>query len=215
MESIACNACALGRACRGGHCAFLRASFPAGHVFFRQGDPPQAAHFLKRGLVLLSRLDAEGTLARQTLRPAGSLLDVEISRGQPHRATATAAGDVEVCSLALSSFSAWLGPRISPSQALLDLALKEVRATDAEATRAKGPATSRVALFLLEHGGDAANRPLELQHQLIANLLGIRPETFSRSLAALRKAGAISGRRQVRIGNRRKLAEMAADRDEE
>jgi CRP-like cAMP-binding protein len=164
---------------------------------------------------LLSKLDANGTLARQTLRPAGSLLDVEVSRGQPHRATAAAAVDVEVCSLALSSFSDWLGPRISPSQALLDLALQEVRATDAEATRARGPATSRVAIFLLEHGGDAANRPIELQHQLISNLLGMRPETFSRSLAVLRKAGAISGQRHVRIADRLRLAELAAERDAE
>jgi CRP-like cAMP-binding protein len=213
MEAIPCNLCPLGTACHGPHCAFARASFPAGHIFFHQGDRPQAAHFLKRGLVLLSKLDADGEVVRQTLRPSGSLLDVQVSRGLPHRATAIAAVEVEVCSLALTSFNAWLGPQRSPSRALLELTLQEVRSADVEATRARGSATSRVAGFLLEHGGDRASRPLELQHQLIAGLLGIRPETLSRSLGVLRAAGAIAGHRRVRIANRQRLGELAAEPD--
>jgi CRP-like cAMP-binding protein len=209
MDAITCDVCVLGTACQGGHCAFIRSSFPAGYVLFHQGDRPQAAHFLSRGLVLLNKLDADGELVRQTLRPSGSLLDVQVSRGLPHGATAIAAVDIDVCILALSAFTAWLGPRRSPSRALLELALQEVRSTDAEAIRARASATSRVAGFLLDHVGEGTHAPLDLQHQLIASLLGIRPETLSRSLVVLRDAGAIAGHRRVRVVDRRRLGELA------
>jgi CRP-like cAMP-binding protein len=211
LPRIDCNACGLGQACQGQHCTFVRSSYPAGHVFFHQGDAPQAAHFVSRGLVLLTECDSEGELVRQTLRPAGSLLDAQVAGGLAHRATATASTSVEVCVLALSAFQVWMGPRRSPSRALLDLALAEAHATEREGARTRSSALAKVAGFLLDHSAEGDSHALELQHRMIAGLLGIRAETFSRALLRLRKAGAVVGSRSVRIRDRAVLADFAAD----
>ena len=207
---IECQFCALGQACQD-HCSFANGSYPAGHVFFHQGDPQQAAHFVKRGLVLLTECDADGELVNQTLRPAGSLLDAQVASGRAHRATAIASTSVEVCSLALSAFKGWLGPRQSPARALLELALAEAFASEREAARSRRSAVAKVASFLLEHLVEGEQRPLALQHRLIAGLLGIRAETLSRALAELRDAGAVVGSRRVQIRDRAVLATLAAD----
>ncbi len=210
LPRIECNVCALGQACQD-HCTFLPGVFPPGHVFFHQGDQQQAAHFVKRGLVLLTECDSEGELVRQALRPAGSLLDAQVASGRAHRATATASTSVEVCTLALSAFRVWLGPRNSPSRALLELALAEAYATEREAARTRRSAVAKVASFLLEHSVEGDDRALDLQHRLIAGLLGIRAETLSRALAQLRQAGAVVGSRSVRVRDRGVLATLAAD----
>jgi CRP-like cAMP-binding protein len=208
-DRVECSKCALGLACQG-HCAFMRGSYPADHIFFHQGDTPQAAHFVSRGLVLLTECDSEGELVRQTLKPAGSLLDTQVASGRAHRATATASTPVDICTLALSSFRVWMGPRRSPSRALLELVLAEARAVEKEAAGTRRSAVAKVASFLVEHSGEAGDHALELQHQLIAGLLGMRAETFSRALLELRKAGAIVGSRSVRICDRSALIDLAA-----
>jgi len=213
-RSIDCRGCALGAACAG-HCVFVRATHSAGHVIFRQGDRPQAAHFLSRGLVLLTESDDEGEVVRQSLRPAGSLLDLQVVKALPHRATAAAVTQVQLCTVSLARLQAWLGPRRSPTAALLELALTEARTAEHAAARTRQFALGKVAGFLLDHAGEIDGRPLELQHQLVASLLGMRPETFSRTLVQLRAAGAIAGTRRVRVRDRRKLVALANEAAEE
>ncbi|MHB8417593.1 MAG: Crp/Fnr family transcriptional regulator [Myxococcales bacterium] len=208
MPIVNCNSCAIGLSCADS-CAFVRTSRPAGWILFHQGDRPQAAHFMRRGLVLMTEYDAKGDLVHQRLQPPGSLLDMEAAvSGRPHHATAAAETDIEVCTLALSSFHAWLGPKKAPARALLELALEEARTAEWQISEARQSAVSRVAHFLLSHGGEPG-RPLELQHQLVAGLLGLRPETFSRVLSRLRKSGAIEGGRRVSVCDRVALAEIA------
>jgi CRP-like cAMP-binding protein len=72
--------------------------------------------------------------------------------------------------------------------------------------KTRASAVAKVAGFLLEHSAQGENRALELQHQMIAGLLGIRAETFSRALVRLRDAGAVVGSRSVRIRDRSVLA---------
>jgi CRP-like cAMP-binding protein len=212
-RAIECRTCALGAVCPG-HCIFVRSSHASGQVIFRQGERPQAAHFLSRGLVLLTESNEEGEVVRQSLRPAGSLLDVQVVKALPYRATATAVTPVQICTLGLTRLDAWLGPRGSPTRALLDLALIEARSAERDAVRTRQSAVGKVASFLLDHirdAGEPHSEPLELQHQLVASLLGMRPETFSRALVRLRKSGAIVGTRSVRVRDRRKLVALARE----
>lgn len=210
LENLECRACHLGTTCQG-QCIFVRLSHPPGHVIFRQGDRPEAAHFVSRGLVLLTESDAEGNTVRQSLRPAGSLLDLQVVDGVPHRATACAVSRVQICTLALPRFEAWLGPRRSPARALLTLALAEARVAEGDAARTRQSAVGKVASFLLQHTAAHDLHPLELQHQLVAGLLGMRPETFSRTLARLREAGAVAGTRKVQVRDRERLAELVRE----
>lgn len=211
-RTVDCSSCALGSACVH-RCVFQRDSFPGGHVFFRQGEMPQAIHFLSKGLVLLSRGDSDGREVSQRLKPAGSLLDAQVISGRSHQATATAVAAVEVCTLSLPRFAVWLGPTRAPARTLLELTLTEARAVELNAAAARRPATARVAAFLMDHTTEAGEPGLEIQHQLVAHLLNLRPETFSRSLARLRQVGAIAGRRILKVIDRQKLASAAAASD--
>ncbi|HUB08602.1 MAG TPA: Crp/Fnr family transcriptional regulator [Myxococcales bacterium] len=206
-RSVACGSCSLGAACLGHACVFTRAIRPQGETLFRQGDTPDAVHFLRRGRVLLTEIDGEGRVVDQLLRPAGSLLESLALSRRPHRRTAIAVDEVEVCTLALASLEGWLGPARSPARALLELCLRETAQAGADRGRTRGPAAARVAAFLLEHGDDSA--PLQLQLQLVAGLLSMRPETLSRVLARFREAGAIAGRGSLRILDRSRLEEAA------
>ncbi len=162
-----------------------------------------------RGLVLETEYDHEGNVIHQRLCPAGSLLDLQVVRGAPHSTTATALTKAEVCSLPLESFNHWLGPRPSPARAVLQLALTEVQAQESALARTHGSAISKVAAFLLEHLRVGDEQPLELQHQLMAGLLHLRPETFSRALTRLRKSGTISGRNRIYVRDREALSAVA------
>ncbi len=198
--AIPCDACTLGLACAGHACVFARATHPGGHTLFRQGDVPQAVHFVRRGLVLLTAVDDDGRVVEQFLRPSGSLVDVQVLMRRPHRHTATALDEMDLCTLALASADAWLGPARSPARALLELALREAVQAGAATGMTRGPASQRVAAFLLEHAGGAV--PLRLQLQLVAGLLAMRPETLSRVLTRFREAGAITGRGALRVLDR-------------
>jgi CRP-like cAMP-binding protein len=207
---IACEGCALGQACAGS-CAFVHATYPAGQTLFQQGDAPHAAHFVKRGLVLLTETDAEGQVVRQTLRPAGSLLDAQVLSGLAHRAAATALTSVEICALALPALRVWMGPRRSPASAFLELALGEGRAAEREAAGTRRSATAKVAGFLLACSAEGGDRALELPHRLIAGLLGMRAETLSRALARLRAAGGVVPGAGLWIRDRTVLEELAGE----
>ena len=212
-QAIQCSQCTLGVACPDHRCVFTRVTHPPGHVLFHQGAIPEAAHFLRRGLVLLTEVDSEGRVSRQALRPAGSLLEPQVVRGTAHRFTAAAVSEVDVCSLPVASRSAWLGPAASPARALLELCLQEAARASSEEARTRTSATARVAAFLLTHAGDG-EAPLELQHQLVAGLLSLRPETLSRVLTRLRDARVISTGRQLRVLDRAKLSALADEADE-
>ena len=212
-KMMECSECILGTACER-RCVFLRSMYEPGHVFFHQGDVPEAIHFVSKGLVLLTRYDSDGRELSKHLRPTGALLDAQAAVGRPHNSTAVSVTSVNLCVLPLARFQAWLGPRTSPLRAVLELALAEARSLENSATMARRPATERVAGFLLEHGGADDAPPLDLQHQLIAQLLDLRPETFSRALARLRQEGAIEGHRTVRVIDRGRLASLAAEAEE-
>ncbi len=208
-ESIDCAHCALGKATPG-RCPFVRTPFPVGHVFFQQGDPIDAVHFLVQGEVRAFTTDADGNVVRQGLRTTQMLLDPFATRRTTHRTTAVAITPVEACVLPVADFDVWRGPRDGPTGALLDLALADILVYEREAYRFRRPAVARVASFLLDHL--EGREPLPVQQQLIASLLDMRPETLSRALAKLREAGAITGDRgEVMLASARALADAVED----
>ncbi len=199
---IDCKSCVIGAACVGS-CTFLRRSYRSGQALFHQGDAPQAANFLSAGQILLTETGEDGELIQQTLRSPGAMVDLQVLRGRRHRATAVASRAAEVCTLALSSLSGWLGAARSPARAMLELALAESGAAEVNAARSGAGAVARVAGFLLEQPAGV----LSVSHQTAAGLLGLRPETFSRALARLREAGALADGLVVR--DRAALARLA------
>jgi CRP-like cAMP-binding protein len=68
-----------------------------------------------------------------------------------------------------------------------------------------------VARFALAHARFLADRPNAVRKQVVARLLGMRPETLSRCLTRLEKDGVLDASRGVRVLDARRLAAIAME----
>ncbi len=107
--------------------------------------------------------------------------------------------------------SAWVGPDRSPARAVLDLLLSEGRMQRDEVNYRQGDCLSRVARFALAHARFLADRPNAVRKQMVARLLGMRPETLSRCLTRLERDGVVDASRGVRVLDARRLATIAME----
>src|SRR5919205_2667647 len=107
--------------------------------------------------------------------------------------------------------SQWVGPEKSPARVVLDLLLSEGRLQRDEVNYRQGDCLSRVARFALAHAQFLAERPNAVRKQVVARLLGMRPETLSRCLTRLEKDGVIDATRGVRVLDPRRLAAIAME----
>ena len=78
---------------------------------------------------------------------------------------------------------------------MLDLLLTESRQQRDEVNWRQGDCLSRVARFALAHARFLADRPNAVRKQVVARLLGMRPETLSRCLTKLEKDGVVDASR--------------------
>ena len=63
----------------------------------------------------------------------------------------------------------------------------------------QGDCMSRVARFALAHAKFLADRPNAVRKQVVARLLGMRPETLSRCLTRLEQDGVLDASRGVKV----------------
>jgi len=188
-----CASCALGRVSQPGPCPFHDQARPAGSVLLAQGERAKAAWYLREGTALLSSVNEGGDETLCALRGPGSVLGLEALHDRPLEYEAWALSDVVVCRLDAAAFRAWVGDRNSPLGAMLDLSLQEGWQRQHERIALSGRAVVRLARFLLERRRmEAGDRPLAVEQQVVARMLGMRAETLSRALAQLRDAGAIA-----------------------
>ncbi len=120
--------------------------------------------------------------------------------------------ELVACSLDLETFRGWLSLDMagSPAGAVLSLALRApaLRAVDRQIL--EGPAIRRVARFLwLNLQATSSGDPLDLQQHVVARVLGMRPETLSRALAALRKGQALARGRRLQLADPAALRRLA------
>jgi CRP-like cAMP-binding protein len=181
---------------------------------FRAGDTPVCVWYVRRGLVLLSSMNRDGSEAQVGLRGPGALIGLEALDGAPATYQAWALSDVGLCRLDSVTFRAWVGDPEAPAAVVARLALDELARCRQERNAISGKATARVARFLVERArAEGSEQPLPVQQQLLARMLRMSPETLSRTLARLRAVGALAPGRGVAIADLRAL-ERAADSDE-
>lgn len=194
-----CDVCALGRASRPGVCPFNETVKPQGTVLVRQGQRPEAAWYIRSGQVLIGVSNDNGA-GSCAVRGPGALLGVEALLGEPSACEAHALSEVVLCTLDAEAFRDWIGPLSSPPGVVLTLALREASRQTDERIALEGSATQRVARFLHgRHIAGAGDSALEIQKQLLARVLGMRPETLSRALAELRERGVLGRGRRVTV----------------
>ncbi|MEQ7873574.1 Crp/Fnr family transcriptional regulator [Sphingomonas sp. ASV193] len=182
----------------------------AGETLFHAGEASGTTATLKRGMLKLRTIGADGTERIVGLvHPAGFVGELF---GPMSRYDVVAIADCELCTFGRGEYRRAIDRFPALAQALLE------RTSDAiERTRAlvdlqsRRSARARVAAFLLEMGRAASRsscHPAErfdlvLGRGEMAGLLGLTIETVSRQLTALERAGTIAreGRRGIRLAD--------------
>ncbi len=205
-----CNACSLGVASQG-RCRFTPTTRDSGATLCAQGERPRTVYFVKEGFVSLSSVSPRGSEVLLTLRGPTSLLCTESIHAEPSAYEVRALSRVKLCGIAGDALSQWVGPERSPARAILDLLLAESKMQRDEVNYRQGDCLSRVARFALAHARFLADRPNAVRKQVVARLLGMRPETLSRCLTRLERDGVVDASRGVRVLDPRRLATIALE----
>ena len=207
-----CAQCVIGRASLPARCPYHPTQRSAGDVLVRQGEVPAAVVLVKHGSVLVTSVGPAGDETYCAIRGPGSLLGLELLQGKAADYQAWALGATTVCSLSAAAFGQWLGNLDTPMGTVLAISLTEAEQRRGERVALAGRCVTRLARFLLERrrveGHDA---PLAVQHQMLARMLGMRPETLSRAIADLREQGAIGQGHALVVADAALLATAAGD----
>jgi CRP-like cAMP-binding protein len=205
-----CSACGLGIASQG-RCRLTPTSRESGSTICAQGERPRTVYFIKEGFVALSAVSTRGAELVLTLRGPSSLLCTEALQSEPSPYEVRALSRVKICGISGDALSQWMGPERSAARVILDLVLSESRQQRDEVNWRNGDCLSRVARFALAHARFLAERPNAVRKQVVARLLGMRPETLSRCLTRLEADGVVDASRGVRVLDARRLAAIAME----
>lgn len=187
----------------------------AGAWLYVEGEAVDRIWFVKLGTVVLSRVadDRSGRAVAWALRRPGMLLGVEGLVRPTYVDSARAATQVTLCSAPRDEMKAWLDTRRNAARALLDLVLLAQIGDSPRRGSSEGNARKRVAQWLLEEGPEEA---LGVTRTVIAELLGMLPETLSRALASLAAMGAIeTSRRSIQVTDVQRIQEVAGTSSED
>lgn len=209
-----CASCGLGRASGPLACPFHDVAFAAGSLLLTQGEIPTTIWHVRDGSVLVSSLSVDGEETACSLRGAGAMLGLEALTGAATSYEAWALSDVVVCRMDLASFRSWLGPLDRPAGVIALKAIEESERQRDDRVILAGRADVRVARFLLERlRFSDLDSPLPFEQQVLARMLGMKPETLSRALQRLRDKGALAPGRTVRVASRAHLEAVASSDD--
>ncbi|HEU5060102.1 MAG TPA: Crp/Fnr family transcriptional regulator [Kofleriaceae bacterium] len=199
MKLVECSACEVGLASgvgRGQFCPFIDRKVPAGTTVFAAGAPADHVWFVRGGTVVLSREPAAGESGpprAHAIRFAGSFVGLEVLVSPVYADTATAATDVYLCGATRDGIDVWLGARGTPARTALEMTLRASGLDRPRESTRDGSAVTRLARWLLDEGPRGVT--MGVPRHVIADLLGMRPETLSRALGELARRGAIEATR--------------------
>lgn len=208
VQDPACVTCPIGAAAgvsAGATCPMAARKRPAGSRLHAEGEAVESVFYVKHGIVTLSR-DRDGAAVPHGLRRAKSLLGLEGLVEDTYRDSAHALTDVTVCSAPVERMRAFADkPR--GARVLLEATLGAGKSDTPLRATTDGNAKGRAARWLL----DAGEPVIKLSRATLAGLVGMQPETLSRALSVLVRAGAIAvGRGRIEIKDRDVLQDVAS-----
>ncbi len=201
-----CAVCPLGAVSRS-RCPFTPTYLPAGALVCGQGERSARVGFVREGVVSLTRVEPDGTES-VALRGPRSLVNIEALRSAASPYEVRALSDVRLCAVDASVLGNWVGPEDSPARAVMELVLADGELRQRDLSWRSGDALARSARFLLAVGLRPAGAP-PLQKQLVARLLGMRPETLSRALRMLSEQGLVEAGPEARVRDPARLHVLA------
>jgi CRP-like cAMP-binding protein len=168
--------------------------FPPHHSLYLIGEPGRVLYTVRRGMLKLVSYLPDGTERIVSLLTGGDSAGIEVVVGSAYKHTAITLTETEVCRIPLSVVERLdlLAPQLARQ-----LRLRWQRALD-NADRsliefATGTAEARIAhllLYLSAQSGDSSG--FDLSRHDMGSLLGITAETASRTMADLKRRGAVT-----------------------
>lgn len=214
VQPVACTLCPVGAASRVGEgqcCPMVDRRRSADSYLYLGGTPADTVYYLKHGAVALSRgSDEPGDGAPYAIRRAGSFLGLETIVRAAYLDSARAVSDVTVCAMGRSQALAWLD-RSGTARVVLETLIETLAHDNAPRARTDGSARRRVARWLRE-----PSTQKRLPRTVLAGLLGMTPETLSRALSSLARAGTIElTRSRIDIRDMAKLEAISESNEDE
>jgi CRP/FNR family transcriptional regulator len=174
-----------------------------GEVLFERGDPGDACFLVRRGVVKVSMISAQGTEAILAFYGASGLFgELSMIDGLPRAVTARAVSDCELAVISRAVFMSCLEtfPGMAAPLAVF-LAGRLRRSGEQAGSASLLPARARVALAVLqiaraagtEAGAGRKTIGLGITRADIAALAGVSREAASRFMSAWTKSGIVAG----------------------
>jgi CRP/FNR family transcriptional regulator len=189
---------------------FRFAQQDVGSVLLRHGAPVRAICCVRSGRVKLSVADASGTERAYAMRGPGSLLGLEALLGLPSLFDARVDVAGEVGFVAPAQLERWIESNPDHAPSVVKRVLAEEVKLASERQLIDGTAEARLARFLLDREN---NRFLSAwNHTLrrdVAVLLGMRPETLSRTIRTFRRRGVVDA--ELKVVDVRALRRLAGE----
>jgi len=186
-------------------------SLRKGQTLFQRGDPVDAFFVVLSGWIKLSRWGANGEeIIVQVVRSGETFAEAAMFLKRTYPVNAEAATDAAVARIDANAVRTQIAADPDFAFAVLGSMSLRLRGLIDEIEHLKGRrAVARVGGFLLELCKMQADRNVTLElpfeKSLIAARLGISPESLSRALSKLRKAGVEVNGASVFIENRETL----------
>lgn len=193
------------------------AVLPAGKALFYEGDHAVSVHNVISGVVRLSKLLPDGRRQITGFMFPGDFLGITLE--DEHAFTAEAVTDAELCRFSRGRFDDFVARQPRLERRLYALAAHELAAARQQLVLlGRKTASERIASFLLmladrQRGLDGGESILHLPMSRtdIADYLGLRIETVSRELTALKSSRMVQflSTHEVRLLDRAALEERA------
>jgi CRP/FNR family transcriptional regulator len=197
-------------------------SVPKNNVIFYQGEVPQSAALIKRGVVKVYNLSPDGEEQLVTFHVAGEFFPSTWLFGQT---TSTVYfyetfTDCEICTIPRADLRAIIDKKAENVRFFMDAYIKNYTGMMLRVTalqQAKASAKISYTLFYLsQRYGRAVSQNvskinIQLTHQQFASLVGLTRETTATEMKKLEKQGIVRYDNQVYKINIRKLLECMGD----
>lgn len=169
--------------------------YPAGRLLIQQGDPPTHLYYVIEGILKTFRTDIEGGEAPiRLLKKGDTCMDAVIFMGGPSPISVQVLESAKVLLLPEAFIRAYVLKNPQFATNLLRIVTKHYKNAlhqlDSIITK---PPVQRLGYYLLklhlEQKSENLDIVLPFRKALIANHLGMTPETFSRALKEIKKSG--------------------------
>lgn len=194
-------------------------AYGRGELIFQHGDPADGFYCVVEGWAKLFRPREDGEEIVVAIFSAGeTLAEVAMFMGGRYPASCEAVSPARLLKIDAASLRSAVMAKPQLAFDMLAAASARLRQLVDEIERLKAQsAPQRIADFFLRQTG-AASGPVEIalpyEKSLIANRLGMKPESFSRALGKLGEFGVSVKRESVRIRDVARLAIFAEGRAE-